>query len=166
MNILFLLSFDLSEIGSLILELISLLLAIDQGLWERIEAFDVKYRLISPARFHTSWDNCKRNKQKWTATIIYNKETSDIDLATTCYKKISLKIPPTKQTKQSLKCLTIKPLWCLHCVKTAFLFTALQGRIQGEGAGGAHPTPWGDLRFSNATGILQKKKLCGLLVLK
>ena len=32
MNILFLLSFDLSEIGSLILELLSLLLAIDQGL--------------------------------------------------------------------------------------------------------------------------------------
>ena len=77
MNILFLLSFDLSQIGSLILELLSLLLAIDQGLWERIEAFDVKYRLISPARFHTSWDNRKRNKQKWTATIIYNKETHE-----------------------------------------------------------------------------------------
>ena len=28
-----------------------------------------------------------------------------------------------------------------------------QGRIQGEGAGGAHP-PW----FSNTTGILQKKQ--------
>ena len=30
-----------------------------------------------------------------------------------------------------------------------------QGRIQGEGAGGAHPPPpWDDLRFSNTTGIL------------
>ena len=82
MNILFLLSFDLSEIGSLILELLSLLLAIDQGrerieAFEAFEAFDVKYRLISPARFHTSWDNRKRNKQKWTATIIYNKETHE-----------------------------------------------------------------------------------------
>ena len=29
------------------------------------------------------------------------------------------------------------------------------------------PLPWDDLRFSNTTGILQKKKkLCGLLVLK
>ena len=36
-----------------------------------------------------------------------------------------------------------------------------QGRIQGEGAGGAHPPRWDDLRFSNTTGILQKK-LCGL----
>ena len=41
-----------------------------------------------------------------------------------------------------------------------------QGRIQGEAAGGAHPPPPDDLRFSNTTGILQKKKLCGLLVLK
>ena len=32
-----------------------------------------------------------------------------------------------------------------------------QGRILGVGAGGAHP-PWDDLRFSNTTGILQKKK--------
>ena len=30
----------------------------------------------------------------------------------------------------------------------------------------AHPPPQDDLRFSNTTGILQKKKLCGLLVLK
>ena len=28
------------------------------------------------------------------------------------------------------------------------------------------PPPGDDLRFSNTTGILQKKKLCGLLVLK
>ena len=28
------------------------------------------------------------------------------------------------------------------------------------------PPPRDDLRFSNTTGILQKKKLCGLLVLK
>ena len=45
--------------------------------------------------------------------------------------------------------------------------TVKQGRILGEGAGGAHPPPGDDLRFSNTTGILQKKKkLCGLLVLK
>ena len=36
-------------------------------------------------------------------------------------------------------------------------FSVWQGRIQGEGAGGA-PPPWNDLRFSNTTGILQKKK--------
>ena len=41
----------------------------------------------------------------------------------------------------------------------------LNDHNQGEGAGGAHP-PLDDLRFSNTTGILQKKKLCGLLVLK
>ena len=34
----------------------------------------------------------------------------------------------------------------------------LQGRIQGEGVGGAHPPPRDDLRFSYSTGILQKKK--------
>ena len=27
------------------------------------------------------------------------------------------------------------------------------------GAGGAHPPPWDDLRFSNTTGILQKKTM-------
>ena len=32
--------------------------------------------------------------------------------------------------------------------------------------GCAPPSPRDDLRFSNTTGILQKKKLCGLLVLK
>ena len=33
------------------------------------------------------------------------------------------------------------------------------GRIQGEGAGGAHlPPPRDDLQFSNTTGILPKKK--------
>ena len=37
------------------------------------------------------------------------------------------------------------------------------GRGGGGGAGGV---PRDDLRFSNKTGILQKKKLCGLLVLK
>ena len=36
----------------------------------------------------------------------------------------------------------------------------IQGRIEGEGAGGAHPPPpWDDLRFSNTTGILQKKTM-------
>ena len=35
-----------------------------------------------------------------------------------------------------------------------------QGRILGVGAGGAHPPPpWDDLRFSNTTGILQKKTM-------
>ena len=33
----------------------------------------------------------------------------------------------------------------------------VQGRIYGEGAGGAHP-PWDNLQFSYATGILRKKK--------
>ena len=37
----------------------------------------------------------------------------------------------------------------------------------GEGCRGCTPPPRDDLRFSNTTGILQKKeKLCGLLVLK
>ena len=40
------------------------------------------------------------------------------------------------------------------------------GADLGGGCRGAPPpTPWDDLRFSNTTGILQKK-LCGLLVLK
>ena len=34
----------------------------------------------------------------------------------------------------------------------------MQERIYGEGAGGAHP-PGDDLRFSNTTGILQKKTM-------
>ena len=37
-----------------------------------------------------------------------------------------------------------------------------RGRVQGVHT----PPPLDDLRFSNTTGILQKKKLCGLLVLK
>ena len=37
-----------------------------------------------------------------------------------------------------------------------------RGRVQGVHT----PPPWYDLRFSNTTGILQQKKLCGLLVLK
>ena len=42
-----------------------------------------------------------------------------------------------------------------------------QGRIYEEGAGGAHPPPpRDDLQFSNTTGILPKKNLCGLSVLK
>ena len=36
-----------------------------------------------------------------------------------------------------------------------------RGRVQG-----VRTPPRDDLRFSNTTGILQKKKLCGLLVLK
>ena len=46
----------------------------------------------------------------------------------------------------------------------------IQGRICGEGAGGAKrtpcPFPQDDQHLSNTTGILQKKNLCGLLVLK
>ena len=37
-----------------------------------------------------------------------------------------------------------------------------RGRVQGVRT----PPPRDDLLFSNTTGILQKKKLCGLLVLK
>ena len=37
--------------------------------------------------------------------------------------------------------------------------TVKQGRILGEGAGGAHPPPGDDLRFSNTTGILRKKTM-------
>ena len=36
----------------------------------------------------------------------------------------------------------------------------------GVDAGGVPPPPWDDHQFSDTTGILQKKKLCGLLVLK
>ena len=43
---------------------------------------------------------------------------------------------------------------------------AKAGADLGEGAGGAHPPPPYDLRLSNTTGFLQKKKRCGLLVLK
>ena len=56
-------------------------------------------------------------------------------------------------------CVQIHPLttWCgnssqLHLNKRhsiccwVYLHTAQQGRIQGEGAGGAHPPPWDDLR--------------------
>ena len=49
-----------------------------------------------------------------------------------------------------------------------------RGRVQGVRGGGGGvgggrpppPPPRDDLRFSNTTGILQKKKQCGLLVLK
>ena len=53
-----------------------------------------------------------------------------------------------------------------------------RGRVQGVGGGGGGswgwvrggrpppPPPWDGLRFSNRTGTLQKKKICGLLVLR
>ena len=41
-----------------------------------------------------------------------------------------------------------------------------RGRSKGRVQGVCPPPPWDDLRFSNTTGILQKKKNCGLLVLK
>ena len=40
------------------------------------------------------------------------------------------------------------------------------GADLGGGCRGCAPPPQDDLRFSDTTGILQKKKLCGLLVLK
>ena len=46
------------------------------------------------------------------------------------------------------------PSLCKDCI---FIYSPT-GADLGDGAGGAHPTPWGDLRFSNTTGILQKKK--------
>ena len=52
----------------------------------------------------------------------------------------------------------------VHCrIFTVVCRGGSRGRVQG----GAHPPtpPWDDLRFSNTTGILQKK-ICGLLVLK
>ena len=50
----------------------------------------------------------------------------------------------------------------------AFLIPADSGADLGGGCRGCAlpPPPRDDLRFSNTTGILQKKKLCGLLVLK
>ena len=52
---------------------------------------------------------------------------------------------------------TIMPLHTfIEKTKSYCLIHVFQGRIQGEGAGGAHP-PWDDLRLSNTTGILQKK---------
>ena len=51
------------------------------------------------------------------------------------------------------------------CWKPQTFAYIIKFRTQGEGARGAHH-PWDDLRFSNTTGILQKKKkLCALLVL-
>ena len=38
-----------------------------------------------------------------------------------------------------------------------------RGRVQGVRPPAPRPPPRDDLRFSNTTGILQKKKLCGLL---
>ena len=47
------------------------------------------------------------------------------------------------------------------------VFVVVTGADLGKGAVGAPPPPpsWDDLRFSDTTGIMQKK-LCGLLVLK
>ena len=44
--------------------------------------------------------------------------------------------------------------------------TMFRGGSRGRVQGVPTPPPRDDLRFSNTTGILQKKKLCGLLVLK
>ena len=50
---------------------------------------------------------------------------------------------------------------------TRFAGPSTSGADLGGGCRGcAPPPPRDDLRFSNTTGILQKKKLCGLLVLK
>ena len=51
----------------------------------------------------------------------------------------------------SLKCISVGST--LHGILLPY---NIQGRIWGEGAGGA-PPPGDNLRFSNTTGILQKK---------
>ena len=49
---------------------------------------------------------------------------------------------------------------------TFYICTVAGADLGGGCRGCAHPPPQDDLRFSNTTGILPKKKLCGLLVLK
>ena len=52
---------------------------------------------------------------------------------------------------------TGRPSWCI-----SYRRSGSRGRVQGM-----RTPPWDDLRFSNTTSILpKKKKLCGLLVLK
>ena len=49
----------------------------------------------------------------------------------------------------------------------AFCRGGSRGRVQGVRTSPLPPSPRDDLRFSNTTGILpKKKKLCGLLVLQ
>ena len=57
---------------------------------------------------------------------------------------------------------------CLFPLLYCELLTILAGADLGGGCRGCAPPPppRDDLRLSNTTGILQKKKLCGLLVLK
>ena len=58
--------------------------------------------------------------------------------------------------------------WLLFCL-CFNLVTRCAGADLGGGCRGCtppSPPPRDDLRFSNTTGILPKKKLCGLLVLK
>ena len=78
--------------------------------------------------------------------------------------------PPTPQKKASMS-LTVPSTSKSYKqnslrkinTKTAYTVADLGGGCRGQGV----RTPWDDLRFSNTTGILQKKKkLCGLLVLK
>ena len=56
----------------------------------------------------------------------------------------------------------------LHTVLAQVRSSICQGADLGGGCRGCAPRPRDDLRFSNTTGILRKKKkkLCGLLVLK
>ena len=56
-------------------------------------------------------------------------------------------------------CCMLKVLLNLHIFQLLSINCSerCQGRIWGEGAGGAHP-PWDYLQFSNTTGILRKKK--------
>ena len=49
---------------------------------------------------------------------------------------------------------------------TFYICTVAGADLGGGCRGCAPPPPQDDLRFSNTTGILPKKKLCGLLVLK
>ena len=54
---------------------------------------------------------------------------------------------------------------CCKYIDILHLYSS-RGRSRGRVQGVHTPPPQDDLRFSNTTGILPKKKLCGLLVLK
>ena len=54
---------------------------------------------------------------------------------------------------------------CCKYIDILHLYSS-RGRSRGRVQGVRTPPPQDDLRFSNTTGILPKKKLCGLLVLK
>ena len=63
-DILFRLSFDLGKIWILWRYFYCRWPARGPKDWKH---FDADWRLISSASFHTSWDNCERNTQKWNS---------------------------------------------------------------------------------------------------